>query len=110
MAYLLVLFMPETWLAFRESGAMIQVFGNGIGVWPVSEFVRETSPLLPNSPIAVVGVLEAASEPYFDESPIRDELDAFPVRCKVKPIVTLEPDSAVLIRDENVWKELAITN
>ena len=56
------------------------------------------------------GVLQAESEAYYDDSPIHDDLDPFTVRFKVKPIVVLEPESAVPIRDEKVWSALTITN
>ena len=111
MAYLLVLFTPETWLAFRESGATVTGFRErhrrlaGERVRPGDIFLCYLTRLS-----RWCGVLEAESEAYFDESPIRDELDAFPVRCRVKPIVTLEPESAIPIRDEDVWKALTITN
>ena len=43
-----------------------------------------------------IGVLEAASEPYWDETPIwKDEV--FPCRLKVEAIATLTPETAVPI-------------
>jgi hypothetical protein len=43
-----------------------------------------------------IGVLEATSEPYWDETPIwKDEI--FPCRLKVEAIATLTPETAVPI-------------
>ena len=43
-----------------------------------------------------IGVLEATSEPYWDETPIwKDEV--FPCRLKVEAIATLTPETAVPI-------------
>src|SRR5215217_5748468 len=45
-----------------------------------------------------IGVLEATSEPFWDESPIwKDEV--FPCRLKVEAIATLTPETAVPIFD-----------
>ncbi len=110
MAYLLDLFTPETWSAFLESGATVTGFRErhqrlaGERVRPGDIFLCYLTRLS-----RWCGVLQAESEAYFDNSPMHDELDAFPVRCKVKPIVILEPESAILIRDEKVWKALTIT-
>ena len=56
------------------------------------------------------GVLQAESEAYHDDSPIHDELEPFTVRFKVKPLVTLDPELAIPIRDDQVWDSLTITN
>lgn len=111
MAYLLDLFTPETWRAFRESGATVTGFRERHRRL-ADERIRQGDIFLCylTRLSRWCGVLEAESEAYFDTSPIHDELDAFPVRCKVKPIVLLEPESAIPIRDEEVWKALTITN
>ena len=111
MAYLLDLFTPETWLAFRESGATVTGFRErhrrlaGERVRKGDIFLCYLTRLS-----RWCGVLEAQSEAYFDNSPIRDELNDSPVRCQVKPLVILEPESAIPIRDEKVWQALTITN
>ena len=111
MAYLLDLFTPETWHAFRESGAAITGFRErhrrlaGERVHKGDIFLCYLTRLS-----RWCGVLEAESEAYFDNSPIHDELDTFPVRCRVKPLVILDPESSIPIRDNRVWKALTITN
>ena len=111
MGYFLDLFTPETWLAFRETGATITGF-------------RERHLRLANERISQgdiflcyltrlsrwCGVLQAESEAYHDDSPIHDDLDPFTVRFNVKPIVTLDPELAIPILDEKVWNALTITN
>ncbi len=105
------IYTPETWDAFRKSGATITGFRErhrGLAterIQPGSIFLCYLTRLS-----RWCGVLEAEAESYFDTSPIRPELDAFPVRCKVKPIVLLEPESAIPIQDDEVWKALTITN
>ena len=105
------LFTPETWLAFREIGATITGF-------------RERHLRLANERVSQgdiflcyltrlsrwCGVLQAESEAYYDNSSIHSALDPFPVRFKVKPIVMLEPESAIPIYDDRVWSTLTITN
>ena len=111
MAYLLNLFTPETWLAFLESGATVTGF-RGRHRRLAGERVRQGDIFLCylTRLSRWCGVLEAESGAYFDTSHIRDELNDYPVRCKVRPIVTLEPESAIPIRDERVWRALTITN
>ena len=55
-------------------------------------------------------MLEAESDAFYDDSPIHDDLAPFTVRCRVKPIVTLEPEWAIPIYDDNLWNALSITN
>ncbi len=111
MAYLLDLFTPETWLAFREAGATVTGFRERHRRL-AGERVRQGDIFLCYLTRLSwwCGVLEAESEAYYDTSHIRDELNDFPVRFKVKPIVILEPESAIPIRDEKVWNALTITN
>ena len=111
MAYFLDLFTPETWLAFREAGAAVTGFRERHmrlareRVSPGDFFLCYLTRLS-----RWCGVLQIESEAYHDDSPIHDELDPFTVRFKVKPIVMLDPESAVPIHDDDVWNTLTITN
>lgn len=110
MAHFLDLFTPETWHAFREIGATTTGF-------------RERHRRLAKERVSQgdiflcyltrlsrwCGVLQAESEAYHDSRSIHPDLDPFPVRFKVKPIVMLEPESAIPIYDERVWSSLTIT-
>ena len=111
MRYFLDLFSPETWLAFRQAGATVSGF-------------RERQQRLAGERISQgdiflcyltrlsrwCGALKIDSDVYHDASPIFDDPDPFTVRFKVRPIVLLEPKSAIPIRDDRVWTNLTITN
>ena len=111
MAYFLDLFTPETWQAFRETGAAVTGFRER-HLRSARERVKEGDIFLCylTRLSRWCGVLQAESEAYHDESPIHDELDPFTVRFKVKPLVTLDPELAIPIRDDQVWSNLTITN
>ena len=110
MNYLLDLFSPETWTAFRETDATIAVFRDryrklaGSRVHSGDIFLCYLTRLS-----RWCGALEVESGPHMDDSPLHDELDAFPVRFKVKPLVILEPEFAIPIRSDKVWNALSIT-
>ena len=111
MAYFLDLFTPETWRAFRETGATITGFRErhrrlaGERISQGDVFLCYLTRLS-----RWCGVLQAESEAYYDDSPIHEDLNPFTVRFRVKPVVMLEPESAIPIYDDRVWTRLAITN
>ena len=111
MAYFLDLFTPETWLAFRDIGATVTGFRERhrrLASERVSEgdfFLCYLTRLS-----RWCGILQAESEAYYDDNPIHDDLDPFTVRCKVKPVVILDPELAIPIHEEKVWSALTITN
>lgn len=111
MAYFLDLFTPETWLAFRETGATITGFRErhrrlaGERITQGDVFLCYLTRLS-----RWCGVLQAESAAYYDDSPIHEDLNPFTVRFRVKPIVMLEPESAIPIYDDKVWTKLTITN
>ena len=111
MAYFLNLSTPETWRAFRERGASVTGFRERHRRL-ASERVRHGDIFLCylTRLSRWCGVLQAESEAYHDGSPIHDDLDPFTVRFRVKPIVMLEPESAIPIYDDKVWSRLTITN
>lgn len=53
----------------------------------------------------LVGILKVISDPYLDDSPIWN-IDFFPSRVKVEPVLTLEPEYGVPIT--NLKNELSI--
>lgn len=56
------------------------------------------------------GVLEVESGPFEDDTPRFGATDPYPIRFNVKPVVILNTESAVPIRDPQVWPALTITN
>ena len=111
MAYFLDLFAPETWQAFRETGATVTGFRER-HLRLARERVKEGDIFLCylTRLSRWCGVLQAESEAYHDDSSIHDVLDPFTVRFKVKPLVILDPELAIPIRDDQVWDSLTITN
>ena len=110
MAYILDLFTPETWLAFRENGATVTGFRE--------RHRRLASERVSQGDVFLCyltrlsrwcGVLQAETEAYHDDSPLLDDPDPFTVRFKVKPIVLLDPESAIPIYDDKVWNKLTVT-
>jgi predicted RNA-binding protein len=56
------------------------------------------------------GLLEVTAGPYTDDSPIFVPAnDPFIVRFMVKPIVTLEIQKSIPIRNDTIWDELSFT-
>ena len=111
MKFHLDLFTPQTWAAFREAGATVTGF-------------RERHRRLAEDRVNIgdificyltrvsrwCGLLEVESLPFVDDKPLWDNPDPYSVRFKVKPIVVLDPESSIPIREERVWRTLTITN
>ena len=111
MKYLLDVVSPETWKAFTDGGATCTGF-------PARQRRLAQERVRPGDVFLCYmtrlsrwcGVLEVESESFYDDNPRFGTTDPFPVRFNVKPIVTLDPESAVPIRQPNVWQALTITN
>jgi hypothetical protein len=57
-----------------------------------------------------VGVLEAISECYLDDTPLfYPEGDPYVIRFKVRPVVWLPKDQAIPIREKHIWDTLSFT-
>ena len=109
MAYFLDLFTPDTRRAFREKDAEITGFRKRR--WRSAERVRRGDIFL----CYLTGLsrwwaaLETQSEFYDDDSPIFGDPDPYTARFKVKPIIILDPELAIPIKDDEVWRTLTIT-
>lgn len=107
MNYVLDLFTPETWEAFRRHGSNVTGFvkahrGRAQNIHPGDRFICYAVRLS-----RWCGVLEVESEYYEDSSPIfRSEDDPWSVRFKVKPLVTLDLEKALPIRLPEIWNQL----
>jgi hypothetical protein len=56
------------------------------------------------------GLLEVIEGPYTDREPIfLPEDDPYVVRFRVRPIIVLDPEKAIPIHDEEIWKGLSFT-
>jgi EVE domain len=110
MNYVLDLFTPETWKAFREHGCDVTGFAKAhrsraknvkVGDIFICYLVRLSR---------WCGVLEVISEMYEDSSPIfQKDSDPWTIRFKVKPLVILDELHAVPIRLPEVWNGFSRT-
>ena len=96
--YWLDSFTGTTWQEFLDAGATVSGFRERR--WKTVQRIKPGDYLLCylTGVSRFIGVLEATSEPFWDESPIwKDEV--FPCRIKVEAIATLTPETAVPIFD-----------
>ena len=111
MKYHLNLFTPETWQGFTEAGASCTGFRlrqrrlAQERVQPGDVFLCYMTRLS-----RWCGVLKVESGPFEDHTVRFGTSDPYPIRFNVKPLVILNPESAVPIRDPQVWQALTITN
>src|SRR5262245_41134308 len=92
--YWLDLFSGTTWNEFLDAGANVSGFNESR--WTTVQKIRKGDYLLCylTGVSRFIGVLEVESEPYRDTSVIwKDQI--FPCRVRVKPVVTLAPETAV---------------
>ena len=94
--YWLNLFTGTTWQEFLDAGASISGFREGR--WRTVQQIKPGDYLLcyMTGISRWIGVLEVVSEPYQDTEPLWKD-DVFPCRLRVKPVVTLTPETAVPI-------------
>jgi predicted RNA-binding protein len=110
MAYYLNLFSPETYEAFITSGKSISGFritqrNAASKIKPGDKFMCYITKLS-----RWVGILEVASDPFQDVTPIfYEQDDPFIIRFRVKPIVWLEKEKAIPIHEDEVWNSLSFT-
>lgn len=110
MAYFLDLFSPETYEAFSKSDRSISGFRisqkiAASRIKPGDKFVCYMTKLG-----RWVGILEITSNAFQDDTPIfYEEDDPFVIRFKVKPIVWLEKEKSIPIREDEVWTSLSFT-
>ena len=111
MGYLLDLFTPATWQAFRRSGAEVT------GFRPRQRNVARERVKKGDILICYLtrlsrwcGALQVQSEMYEDNQPLFADPDPFSIRFKVKSIVILDPEFSIPIHNDVVWKTLSMTN
>ena len=110
MAYFLDLFTPETWSAFQEHGAGVSGFR-----YRQRRTARED--IKPGDIFLCYlirlyrwcGVLRITSNAYNDDTPIYENPDPYVVRFKVEPIVILDPEISIPIKNDEIWHTLSIT-
>jgi hypothetical protein len=98
-SYFLDLFTPQTWDEFTKAGSTISGFREAR--WSYVQKIQKGDYLLCylTGVGRWVGILEVTSNKSFrDDKPIWKD-DVFPCRVKVKSIVSLDPETAVPVRD-----------
>jgi hypothetical protein len=110
MRYILDLFTPETWRAFRQHGATVSGFRH--------RQRKKAAQLVPGDIFVCYlvhlsrwcGLLEITSSVFEDDSPIfQTENDSFIIRFRVKPLVLLDPLTAIPISEPEIWSALSWT-
>lgn len=110
MSYFLNLFSPETYEAFRRSDCTVSGFRErqrsmAGHLKPGDKFVCYMTKLG-----RWFGLLQVIHGPFIDRTPLfyPDE-DPFVVRFKVDPLIVLDVDRAIPIREDAVWDHLSFT-
>ena len=110
MTYFIDLFSPETYETFSKSDRSISGFRSTQSksaerVRPGDKFICYMTKLS-----RWVGVLEVLEGPFTDDTPIFYEADdPFVVRFRVRPLVWLEKEYALPIKQDRVWSRLTFT-
>lgn len=110
MTYYLDLFSPETYAAFSRSSR--DVSGFRLRHESIAARIQVGDKLIcyMTKLSRWVGVLEVVSPHFQDRTPLfLAENDPFVIRFKVKPLAWLEPEKAIPIRDDEVWRTLSFT-
>jgi predicted RNA-binding protein len=104
-SYWINLFTIETWKEFIDAGSSVTGFSESR--WSTVQRIKPGDYLLCylTKVSRFVGVLEATSDPYQDDTPIWKKA-VYPSRVGVQPIVSLTPETAVPIT--NLRNELSI--
>ena len=110
MAYYIDLFSPETYERFLHSDRTVTGFRKKSLNTARKMKVGDKLICYLTKLSRWIGVLEITSPCFEDKTPrFLEEDDPFVVRFKVKPIVLLEKDKAIPIKDSRVWNTLSFT-
>lgn len=111
MNYVLDLFTPETWRAFRAHGSSVTGFS-------VAHRTRALNLVRPGDIFVCYlvrlsrwcGLLQVEGEMFEDNTPIfRPENDPWSIRYRVKPLVVLDEVNALPIRLPEIWSGFSRT-
>ena len=111
MNYLLDLFTPATWQAFRKSGAEVT------GFRPRQRRLAQERVKKGDIFLCYLtrlsrwsGALRIESEMYEDNHPVFADPDPFSIRFKVSPIVLFDPEFSIPVHNDEVWQTLSMTS
>jgi len=109
MAYYLNLFSPETYETFSNSDRTVSGFRVRQRALAERISVGDKFICYMTKLSRWVGVLEINSDWYEDNTPLYAEDDPFVIRFKVRPIVWLEKQNTIPIREDFIWENLSFT-
>lgn len=110
MTFFTNLFSPDTFETFSRSNRDVTGFSKHQLAWAKRVQKGDRLVCYMTKLGRWVGVLEALSECYTDESPLYyPEGDPYVIRFKVKPVVWLDKDQAIPIREKHIWDTLSFT-
>jgi len=110
MAYFVAVFSPQTYEAFSSSDRTIYGCQRRLQQRAAQVKIGDRLVCYMKGLSRWVGLLEIASPPYLDETPLFvPQPDPFVVRFKVTPIAWLPMEKAIPIRDKRLWNALSFT-
>ncbi|MDE2837149.1 MAG: hypothetical protein OXL97_06510 [Chloroflexota bacterium] len=110
MQYIIDIFSPTTWNAFLNTSGTI----TGVARSSESRVAGKVNP----GDIFICyltglsrwcGVLEVTSKPYSADTGLYNPEDPYVIRTEVKPLIRLQPELAIPIKDPEVWQNLSFT-
>jgi hypothetical protein len=110
MTFFTNLFSPETYETFSRSSRDVSGFSKHQLAWAKRVQKGDRLVCYMTKLSRWVGVLEALSECYTDDTPLfYPEGDPYVIRFKVRPLVWLPKDQAIPIREKPIWDTLSFT-
>jgi hypothetical protein len=110
VAYFLDLFSPQTYEAYKRSSREVSGFRQ--------RQLNAANRVAPGDKLLCYltdlgrwfGILQVVNGPFIDNTPIfQPEDDPFVVRFTVQPMVLLDVEKAIPIREEDIWNHLSFT-
>lgn len=110
MAYYLNLFTPETWSLFLKRGAGVSSFTEDLHTTAHKSIQRNEIFVcyLADDVSRWCGVLRIASDAY-DRKPKPEDPMPWVVHFDVEPVVILDPENSIPIKDYKIWNRLELT-
>ncbi len=110
MTYYTDIFSPETYEAFSRSSRDISGFSPQQRALVNKVRTGDKLVCYLTKLSRWVGILEVVSKPFEDSTPIfYEEDDPYVLRFRVRPLVWLEKEKAIPVRDDMVWHSLSFT-
>jgi hypothetical protein len=110
MTFFTNLFSPDTYETFSRSNRDVSGFSKHQLAWARRVNRGDRFICYMTKLSRWVGVLEVLSECYPDDTPLfYPEGDPYVIRFKVRPVVWLQKDQTIPIREKHIWDRLSFT-